>query len=164
MWVICMKDAPKLNKLMSNIKSLVILNQKRLGQTIINYDNLLDKNKRIAMQIRNDNEKEQYAQNDMVNQAGNSSHWVKIQDWSTCSLACGNGTQTLHRICVKTMPNATDCVGSDTLTRPCNVQPCPSINTINSKNSEKAKDPIVKVLPFSQRYQRYIVINFNNIF
>jgi len=29
------------------------------------------------------------------------SEWKNLQDWSTCTLACGGGTKTLHRVCIK---------------------------------------------------------------
>lgn len=36
--------------------------------------------------------------------------WINLQDWSTCTLACGGGTQTLQRYCLKP-PDALPCEG-----------------------------------------------------
>lgn len=88
----------------------------------------------------------------------NSPYWTIAQGWSSCSLKCGGGTMTLHRICVK--PNGTgQCKGQETITKKCNIDPCPGILELKSNEGykEKTAKPIVRILPFSKRYQSYTV-------
>jgi hypothetical protein len=85
--------------------------------------------------------------------------WVKLQDWSTCSLKCGGGTQSYHRVCVPPKKGGKPCAGQPELIKKCNEQPCPVIKKEDKgkgagKNSFKPK---IKVMPFSSRYQRYSV-------
>jgi hypothetical protein len=96
--------------------------------------------------------------NTKVTNTSNQATWMILQDWSQCSLACGGGTSTLHRMCVPPQGSTIlNCEGPAVMTKPCNTQSCPDLyNTIaqNAKNTETLK-PIVKVLPFSNRPQRY---------
>ena len=82
-----------------------------------------------------------------------TSRWIILQDWSTCTLACGSGSQTQQRFCLQ--PQGTDpCEGRAILTRPCNTQPCQNI-TDNYEESE-VKTTQIKILPVSNRPQRFI--------
>lgn len=50
--------------------------------------------------------------------------WVEMQDWSSCTQACGGGTQSLHRMCEPPKNKGKECEGDGVMTRPCNEQPC----------------------------------------
>jgi hypothetical protein len=85
-------------------------------------------------------------------------YWITLQEWTQCSLKCGGGTSTLHRMCVPPKTGGKPCDGPAILTRPCNVQPCPlvkDLKTIKQKKNEGFNKPIVKIMPFSDRPQRY---------
>lgn len=84
------------------------------------------------------------------------SKWKILQDWSTCTLACGSGTQTLHRQCIHGSPEAAPCQGEEILTRPCNEQPCEEMESVSSTVAP-AK---MQMLPISERPQRYEVNQF----
>ena len=81
------------------------------------------------------------------------SKWKILQNWSTCTLACGGGTQTLHRQCIHGSPEAAPCQGDEILTRPCNEQPCEEMESVSSTVAP-AK---MQMLPISERPQRYEV-------
>ena len=89
-------------------------------------------------------------------------YWIVLQEWTQCSLKCGGGTSTLHRMCVPPKYGGKDCEGSNIISKPCNIQPCPEIKILKNslKNNETMKDPIVKVVTFSNRPQRYTVYYF----
>jgi len=42
---------------------------------------------------------------------GIDGYWVVKQDWSSCTLACGGGTQTLHRECIPPLTGGKPCAG-----------------------------------------------------
>ncbi len=84
--------------------------------------------------------------------------WIVLQDWSQCDRACGGGKSTLQRICSPPRNGGTPCIGEPILTKPCNEHPCPLQMSNNQSNSNKTLvtlQPVVKVLQFSTRPQRY---------
>lgn len=85
-------------------------------------------------------------------------YWKVLNDWTLCSLPCGGGLTYLNRVCI--LPNGfgKNCVGEATLVKHCNTQKC-TTNKYNNKNNliiEELK-PTLKVMPFSNRPQRYEV-------
>jgi hypothetical protein len=89
--------------------------------------------------------------------------WVVLQDWSSCTLKCGGGLSYQHLMCIPPKNGGKECEGPNIRTKPCNTQPCPEVKTLNSvlkpdeksPNGDKIEKPIVKVMPLSQRPQRY---------
>ena len=85
-------------------------------------------------------------------------YWITLQEWTQCSLKCGGGVSTRHRMCVPPKEGGKPCDGPAILTRPCNVQPCPQVKDLTSIKQNKTRGfikPVVKVMPFSDRPQRY---------
>ena len=85
-------------------------------------------------------------------------YWIVLQEWTQCSLKCGGGTSTLQRMCVPPKSGGAPCEGQPVMTRPCNPQPCPNVagtNPLQSGNNTTVLKPLVKILPFSLRPQRY---------
>jgi len=78
----------------------------------------------------------------------NESKWIKLQDWSSCTLACGGGSQTLHRYCLRG-PSGPPCNGESVVNRPCNTQPCTNV-TDDIPDAEILPTQI-KVIPVSLR-------------
>lgn len=89
-------------------------------------------------------------------------YWIVLQDWTQCSLKCGGGTSTLQRMCVPPKNGGKACDGSSVVTKPCNIQPCPEVKVLKDalKNNETVRKPIIKIVPFSNRPQRYEVYPF----
>ena len=52
--------------------------------------------------------------------------WTSYGTWSTCSVSCGNGTQSRSRSCTNPPPSGggKDCVGSATETKECDGGAC----------------------------------------
>lgn len=80
--------------------------------------------------------------------------WMILQDWSTCTLACGGGTQTLHRLCIPPSNGGNACEGGPILNRTCNTQACPNVRVVVE---EKVAPTRVKMLRISKRPQRFEV-------
>lgn len=51
-------------------------------------------------------------------------YWVTVQSWSSCTLKCGSGTQTMQRQCIPPKNSGKPCIGNPILTQVCNIQPC----------------------------------------
>jgi len=87
----------------------------------------------------------------------NDGYWITLQEWSQCSLHCGGGISTKQRMCVPPKEGGLPCEGPAILTKPCNIQPCPRVKGIspNDQKYDAVKKPIVKIMPFSNRPQRY---------
>lgn len=79
------------------------------------------------------------------------SQWRLLQDWSTCSVACGGGTQTRQLICIKGT-SGKDCEGNSIQNRACNTQPCTPIEPDNPKR--ELLPLIVKTITPTKRPQR----------
>ena len=91
-------------------------------------------------------------------------YWKVLQGWSTCTLKCGGGSQTLQLICFPPKKGGKACVGKNIRTKPCNEQPCPEVkdltpfipeNNSSGGMGEKVEKTIVKTMSISARPQRY---------
>lgn len=106
-------------------------------------------------------------------------YWVLLQDWTSCSQKCGNGTSYQQWMCVPPKNGGKNCEGNPIRTKLCNTHPCPSVNNLLSiinkdmlatkktgSNLSVAPKPIVKVGLFSNRPQRYsrCIIKENDAF
>lgn len=163
-WTICLDQPDKMMQLMNNIKQEVITHQRQNGLIVINNNvNLKKQNDKLYKKIG-----EQKEQDKLMKEFGKKndedSYWILMQTWSSCNLACGGGTQSLQRLCVKPKPTSPECKGSALLERKCNEQPCPGIIQLQKKEKEQkaVANPIVKVMQFSNRPQQYIVRKYFN--
>jgi hypothetical protein len=85
-------------------------------------------------------------------------YWIVLQTWSQCTLKCGGGKSYLQRMCVPPKEGGKPCNGDAVLNRDCNKQPCPGAVSLGGKGdtvTQKVNKPIVKIMPFSARPQRY---------
>lgn len=59
--------------------------------------------------------------------------WSAWSNWSECSATCGGGTQVATRTCDNPKPECSgkQCVGSNTKTQTCNIQPCETCEYIS---------------------------------
>lgn len=80
--------------------------------------------------------------------------WVVLQDWSQCTLACGGGVQYLQLMCHPPTNGGKPCLGQSVRKRACNVQPCPTVKN-GSESPIKFENPVVKMMPLTQRPTRY---------
>lgn len=156
------------------IKQLVINLQRSNGEIILNA---ADKPPEAGDLLNKKSERDKLEKQALLNTAtgtlkgrsdGSSSvlvqnavdgYWITLQSWSTCSLKCGGGTQSYHRMCVPPKSGGKPCQGEAILIKRCNEQPCPTVKSPQdkSKENEETPKPIVKVMPFSSRYQKYTV-------
>lgn len=90
-------------------------------------------------------------------------YWIILQNWTPCTLKCGGGLQYLQLMCVPPKQGGAACKGDAIRTKPCNQQPCPQIGTLKSlmpnqsgqNPTAQMEKPIIKVMPISNRPQRY---------
>ncbi len=85
-------------------------------------------------------------------------YWILLQDWTLCNKKCGGGLQFQQWMCVPPKNGGRPCKKEAVRTKPCNTQPCPSVNnllTLTKRRDRPVEKPIVKVGPFSNRPQRY---------
>jgi hypothetical protein len=160
-WVICSDTESEKIKFMSILKQFKIQVQRQDGLVMMSQNNKKPAETISSMMGSSSNLKEDDDDNLGVTfgkkQKIVDGYWVVLQEWTQCSLKCGGGTSTLQRMCVPPKNGGKNCDGQSVLTRPCNTQPCPSVSTtgqIQSNNTFVMK-PIIKVLPFSSRPQRF---------
>ena len=166
-WIICMEKNEDKMAFMETLKKIVILNQRKNGIVLVpnqppkkpdmseftkprepgpTLGGTSDGSLGVTFNSKTNNIKDGY--------------WIVLQDWSQCNLKCGGGNSTLQRMCVPPKTGGKPCEGEAVLKRKCNTKPCPQIisNEPTEQNSTKIdRKPIVKVLPFSTRPQRYSV-------
>lgn len=165
-WVICTESGEEKNNFMSIIKKLKLKQQRDNG--IINVPNPEQKKETISEVLNPEDSSTKKLEKDSKgnlsvtfdsNQKIIDGYWIVLQDWTQCSLKCGGGTSTMQRMCVPPKNGGNTCTGPNILTRACNTKPCPNILTTSQKNSTSTVinlKPVVKVMPFSSRPQRYI--------
>lgn len=91
------------------------------------------------------------------NQSITDGYWIVLQNWSQCTLKCGGGKSYLQRMCVPPKNGGKPCEGKPIIEKDCNKQPCPAVETskLQNTNNTQLLKPIVKIMPFSSRPQRY---------
>lgn len=152
-WIICSENYVQKSSLMTAIKKIVLSRQ----QThYLNEAAKLEKEQKSMIQLLNTNQTSLMS-NMTVTSDPRDGYWMVLQGWSTCTKACGGGTQTLHRMCIPPKTGGKDCEGIAVLTQDCNIDPCPSNDqlSIPTNNNTIVDSPTMQVLPFSNRPQRY---------
>ena len=153
-WLICLKDEKDKDTMMKTIIKQKIKKQTDLGITLnIGNDISEDKPSRVI--------------DEDINEPGlgpNDGYWIMLQDWSQCTKKCGGGKQVRQLQCIPPKKGGKPCQGSSIRERPCNTQPCPEPKLLSQvikreenplKNLMSSNAPIVKMMPISQRPQRY---------
>lgn len=156
-WIICTDNNDDKSKLMISIKNIKLLHQREKGEILISEP---EKKEESLENIMGDKKEETDKGTDKNPKDG---HWMLLQDWSQCSKKCDKGVSTLHRLCIPPQHGGKPCEGEAILTRECNPEPCPSFPGEGSNNSTKLQKlakpvtlkPIVKVMPYSNKPQRY---------
>lgn len=161
-WVFCLEDEVRKNALMKKIQLLRIEKQRENGIVMVpkiskppSQETLADIQKIKEEKQINTEKRKEYTGNFAVD-----GYWEVLQDWTSCNLKCGGGNSTLQRMCIPPIGNGKPCDGESILIRKCNIQPCPNpiINQYKANsttiNTTELK-PVIKVLPFSDRPQRY---------
>lgn len=168
-WVICTEQETDKQMIMKTIKQMKVSSQ--LGQYTTNT---AQKSAMMHLQaerykLHRENEETQgMTLNGKTNSVGGTEgmntnldgYWIVLQEWSTCTKACGGGTQTLQRMCIPPKKGGKPCEGEALVRKECNTEPCNDmINMVGSStnNTVKAqiKEPTLHVLPFSDRPQRF---------
>jgi hypothetical protein len=154
-WIMCSESLGEKEKLFNLLREMKIKEQRARG--IFNIKEKDESRKNAADQFLKD-EKKKISQSDRKVGDPRDGYWITIQEWSPCNLKCGGGEEVFQRLCVPPKEGGRPCEGESILRRPCNTQPCQEIiNTDKpeSKNNTETLKPIVKVMPFSTRPQRY---------
>jgi hypothetical protein len=157
-WVFCVDSEDEKNKFMNVFIQLKLKQQHEKGI-------YLETEKEIERK-KVENTASQYKQDVEIKNPENGldGYWVKMQDWSQCTLACGGGLQYLQMICIPPKTGGKPCEGQPIRTRPCNQQACPTTIQVSRKQEVVNKDSlqsgsslpvITKMMPVSSRPQRY---------
>lgn len=146
-WIVCTKTLQEKENLFTILLKLKINNQRENYKFISGNDEGSDST--LGSFLNNDHSSKKPNVGLPVN-----GYWVILQNWSQCSLKCGGGVSTLHRMCIHPKNGGLPCQGQGIMTKPCNVQPCPENDEQNSTTT--TLKPIVKIMPFSNKPQKYI--------
>ena len=162
-WVLCSEKEDENIKLMDAIKKLKLLTQRMNGEIIT--ERKKNPETLTATMGMNESAKGPTLTGDEKGNKGvnlgkgkiTDGYWIILQSWSQCSLKCGGGTSTLHRMCIPPKSGGKPCVGEGIVNRPCNKHKCPDIFNTNATttNTTETLEPTVKVMPFSSNPQRY---------
>lgn len=160
-WVICTEENSDKVKLMSILKRIVVKNQRDAGYVNVPKKSKKDTRNAIdRMKIKRGTEldKQTYGVTFEKDKQLTDGYWIVLQEWSTCTVRCGGGTQSLHRMCVPPKNGGAPCEGKAVITKRCGLDPCPSIKSRDEKEKDLqnlVKNPEIKIMPFSNRPQRY---------
>jgi hypothetical protein len=148
-WIFCTETQEAKEKLFKTMRKLKIEMQHKQGIWTLGTHLKADDSK--------DGLKDEKSKSDSGSTDPKDGYWIMLQDWTSCSLKCGGGVKTYQRMCVPPKEGGAPCEGEAIITQPCNIEPCPEILTNEDapKKNETTLAPIVKVMPFSTRPQRY---------
>ena len=157
-WIICTDDLNTKQSLLDMLVKMRILRQKSFGIKESLKNPRPKKMTLTSLSIKPAPAVERY-----TGKGSNplkDGYWILLNDWSQCSLKCGGGKRFQQWMCVPNKPGGKPCQGKSVRSRPCHTQPCPGVSIMgqvfkNAKNNVVLK-PVWKVLPFSNRPQRYI--------
>ncbi len=155
-WVICFDgntDRSSIMKILANIK---LLKQKVRGENFSTKKPTPPSLSKLLKPIKTPRIERYYGPGHNLDLDG---FWVLLNNWSQCTLKCGGGLQYQQWQCQPPLQGGKPCQGMPIRTRPCNIKPCPSVSGYNpyaKKKDEQIVKPIIKSMPWSSRYQRYI--------
>ena len=165
-WVICTETKEDKEKLMNKIIKMKLLEQREKGQIMTGSKKEVKET--LSNMINPDMGSDQNLTTDSKSNLGvkfdssqkiTDGYWIILQEWTQCSLKCGGGTSTLQRMCVPPKNGGKPCQGEPVMTKPCNNQKCPDIKGTGERRfgttGGKVLKPIVKVMQFSSRPQRF---------
>jgi len=165
-WVICADTEQEKEKFMSLLKQLKMQQQLRSGQMpplppgarkTETISSLLNPSQGSSQNLKSDGSGNMgvgFGSNQKITDG----YWIVLQDWSQCSLKCGGGYSYLQRMCVPPKSGGAPCEGEAVMNKTCNTQPCPNVmgtDPLKPNNNTFVQKPIVKIMPFSSRPQRY---------
>ncbi len=165
-WVICTDNHQSKSSLINSLIKNKLKKQNDLGLHIkknnlndvdgSNKNNYLNMSNKFSNNIGNTLSIEDLGKK-IDNSKPRDGRWIVIQDWTECNLKCGGGEQTLQLSCMPPDKGGKPCEGTAIRKRPCNTQPCKVFKNPSSDDSknQKYKDPIIKVMPLSNRPSRY---------
>ena len=155
-WVICNDKIQDKKKLFKTMIKLKLRRQRQFGQMATNdYLKRLYAKKResVDTMLKNPNSD----RSAMKVQTPRDGYWILLNNWTKCNLKCGGGKSFQQWMCVPPKNGGKPCQGAGIKSRACNTQKCPGVGQALAylKKGKKVVRPIVKVLPFSNRPQRY---------
>jgi len=149
--------------LLTKLKSLKIEDQHNNG-IILLANNKAQKAETLGS-IMGGSKQEKTPNTKNINLTPVDGYWITLQDWSQCNKKCDGGTSTFHRRCVPPKNRGKPCIGDPVVTKKCNLNPCPKTESNSSSNlfgangndgdETTVKEPIVKIMPFTDAPQRY---------
>ena len=148
-WVVCSDNGSQRDKLFTVLLKLRIRRQRKFGK--IATQQSIKKKRRLSVNnlFRNPIKRD-------LKVGVLDGHWILLQDWTTCTLSCGGGLSYQQFMCVPPKNGGKPCKGKAIRTKPCNTHKCPDVNVhLKHLLNQKKMKTIVKILPFSQRPQRY---------
>lgn len=150
----------KINIQRSEGKVVVPKVEKREADTISGIMNPEQKTKNAlggSQNLKNENGNLGVGFDSNKNQSLTDGYWIILQNWSQCTLKCGGGKSYLQRMCVPPKNGGKPCEGKAIIEKDCNTHACPKVEGTKLKNTNNTQTlkPIVKIMPFSSRPQRY---------
>jgi hypothetical protein len=152
-YILCVDSFDEKRVLMSFLRIIKLRHQKilypSLPTNLIKQNSLSDVYKKSKK-----NELDELPRWGIKDEEKNCSYII-LQDWSPCSVKCGGGISTLHRVQICHLKNGTESLCNKSLNKTCNEQPCPQIIRTTTTANNKILPPIYHVLPFLNRPQKY---------
>ncbi len=160
-FIICTDSESEKEELIRKIKALKIREQHEKGLILLAKSKVAIQGETIGA-LLGKKSSDVKSQPLKKNQKPVDGYWVTLQDWSQCNKKCDGGVSTFHRMCVKPKFGGKACEGEPVITKKCNMNPCPMVPGSNSSDPLNNKDgnttvmdPVVKILPFTDKPQRY---------
>jgi len=151
-WIICMdKKKDKFNLLQTLIKLKVKLQENRKDP----FDERLDEKELREGPPEVKTGKKTKKQVPLPKDG----YWMLLQDWTKCTLKCGGGASYQQFMCVPPKNGGRPCKGEAVRMKPCNTQPCESVEKVLKKgtHTEEVRQMQVENRRMSTRPQKYSV-------
>jgi len=157
-WVICNDEIKNKKKFFKTLIKLKLRRQRDFGHMATNdYLKRLYRNQKesVGTMLKRNTDSNRKS---MSVQGPKDGYWILLNNWTKCTLKCGGGKSYQQWMCVPPKNGGKPCKGKSIKIRSCNTQKCPGVSITLDRLKKKKKEvvrPIVKVLPFSNRPQRY---------
>jgi len=169
-WVFCLPNKKQKSKLLKILIKLKLQQQRTFGELKTEDTiNAEKKAKTLANLMALASKKPDESRKEKSTGAPTDGYWILLQDWSECTLKCGEGQTYQQWQCIPPKNGGKPCQGKSIKVKKCNTNPCPKyssvLNILNIVTPE-VKKPIIKVAPFSSRLQQYskCIIKENDAF
>ncbi len=155
-WIFCMEQEKEKQKFMKMLIMLKLKKQRLVGN-FLSQDKIKTHEAESRSLAAHNAEKMKAHKRDTSIKTPSDGYWIKIQDWTSCSLKCGGGWSYQQWRCIPPRNGGQPCQGDAIRKKACNLNKCPDAEIslkLAHKTKPKVKTPIIKTGVYFSKLKR----------